>query len=168
MVVMESSDRLQIQSFPKLAASILLCIIVGSIGSLVTITGPGSWYASLQKPFFAPPNWVFAPVWITLFTLMGIAVYIIWQSGPEKRDVRIAIGIFCVQFFFNVIWSFLFFGLKSPLLGFIDILILWVMIVVTLWAFYRVKKSAAYLLIPYIAWVTLASALNGAVYFMNP
>ena len=128
MVVMESSDRLKIQSFPKLAASILLCIIVGSIGSLVTITGPGSWYASLQKPFFAPPNWVFAPVWITLFVLMGIALYLVWQSGTEKRDVRIALGIFCVQFFFNVIWSFLFFGLQSPLLGFIDILILWVMI----------------------------------------
>ena len=165
---MEPSDRLQIQSFPKLAAAILFCIIVGSIGSLVTITGPGSWYASLQKPFFAPPNWVFAPVWITLFVLMGIALYLVWQSGTEKRDVRIALGIFCVQFFFNVIWSFLFFGLKSPLLGFIDILILWVMIVVTLWAFYLVKKSAAYFLIPYIAWVTLAAALNGAVYFMNP
>jgi tryptophan-rich sensory protein len=168
MVVMESSDRTEIQSYPKLAAAILFCIIVGSIGSLVTITGPGSWYASLQKPFFAPPNWVFAPVWITLFVLMGIALYLVWQSGTEKRDVRIALGIFCVQFFFNVIWSFLFFGLQSPLLGFIDILVLWVMIVVTLWAFYRVKKSAAYLLIPYIAWVTLASALNGAIYFMNP
>ena len=133
----------------------------------MTVTGPGSWYSTLQKPFFAPPNWVFAPVWITLFILMGIALYLVWQCGTENRDVKIALGIFGVQFFLNVIWSFLFFGLRSPLLGFIDIIILWVAIMVTIGAFYRVKKSAAYFLIPYIAWVTLASALNGAIYFMN-
>jgi benzodiazapine receptor len=134
----------------------------------VTITGPGSWYATLQKPFFTPPGWAFAPVWITLFVLMGTALYLVWESGTGKRDVRAALRIFSVQFALNVIWSFLFFGLESPLLGFIDILLLWVMIVVTIWAFYRVSKSAAYLLIPYIAWVTVATALNGAVYFMNP
>jgi benzodiazapine receptor len=164
---MESSDRITIQSYPKLAAAILFCVIVGSIGSLVTITGPGSWYATLQKPFFAPPNWVFAPMWITLFLLMGIALYLVGESGTEHRDVKTAIGIFGVQFLLNVIWSFLFFGLRSSLLGFIDIILLWVMIVVTIRAFYRVNKSAAYLLIPYIAWVTLALALNGAIYFMN-
>lgn len=165
---MESSDRIKIQSYPKLAAAILFCVIAGSIGSLVTITGPGSWYATLQKPFFAPPNWVFAPVWITLFILMGIALYLVWQCGTENREVKIALWIFGVQFALNVIWSFLFFGLESPLLGFIDIILLWVMIVVTIRAFYWVKKSAAYLLIPYIAWVSIASVLNGAVYFMNP
>jgi benzodiazapine receptor len=82
--------------------------------------------------------------------------------------VQIALGIFGVQFFLNVIWSFLFFGLHSALLGLIDIILLWVMIVLTIRAFYRVKKSAAYFLIPYIAWVTLAASLNGAIYFMNP
>lgn len=165
---MRYSGQIIIQSYPKLAAAILLCVIFGSIGSLVTITGPGSWYSTLQKPFFAPPNWVFAPVWITLFVLMGIAFYLVWESGTEHREVKAAIGIFGVQFLLNIIWSFLFFGLKSPLLGFIDILLLWVMIVVSIWAFYRVRKSAAYFLIPYIAWVTIASALNGAIYFMNP
>ncbi len=165
---MDSTNPTRVQSYPKLAASILFCIIVGSLGSLVTITGPGSWYTTLQKPFFAPPNWVFGPVWITLFTLMGIALYLVWESGTEKKDVRFAIGIFGVQFALNVLWSFLFFGLRSPILGLIDILLLWVMILVTIWAFYRVKKSAAYLLIPYIAWVSLASALNGAIYFLNP
>ena len=165
---MESTGKITIQSYPKLAAAILFCLIVGSLGSLVTITGAGSWYATLQKPFFAPPSWVFAPVWITLFVLMGIALYLVWESGTDKREVKVALGIFGVQFILNVIWSVLFFGLKSPLLGFIDILLLWVMIVATIWVFYRVKKSAAYFLIPYIAWVTLASALNGAIYFMNP
>jgi len=165
---MEDNSRITIRSYPKLAAAILFCLIAGSLGSLVTINGPGSWYATLQKPFFAPPNWVFAPVWITLFILMGIALYLVWQCGTENREVKMALGIFGVQFALNVIWSFLFFGLESSLLGLIDIILLWVMIVVTIRAFYRVKKSAAYLLIPYLAWVSLASALNGAVYFMNP
>ena len=165
---MEDNSRITIRSYPKLAGAILFCLIAGSLGSLVTINGPGSWYATLQKPFFAPPNWVFAPVWITLFILMGIALYLVWQCGTENREVKIALGIFGVQFALNVIWSFLFFGLESSLLGLIDIILLWVMIVVTIRAFYRVKKSAAYLLIPYLAWVSLASALNGAVYFMNP
>ncbi len=164
---MESYDRTTIRSFPKLAAAILLCVIVGSIGSLVTITGPGSWYTTLQKPFFAPPNWVFAPVWITLFVLMGIALYLVWESGTQHRDVRVALGMFGVQFVLNVLWSFFFFGLRSPLLGLVDILLLWMMIAVTIIVFYRVNKRAAYLLIPYIAWVSLATALNGAIYFMN-
>jgi translocator protein len=165
---MESSDRITIHTVPKLAAAVLFCIIIGSLGSLVTITGPGSWYAALQKPFFTPPGWVFAPVWITLFILMGIALYFVWESGLDQPGVRTALGVFGVQFVLNVIWSFLFFGLKSPLLGLADIIILWIMIATTIVLFYRVKKSAAYLLIPYIAWVSLATALNGAVYLMNP
>lgn len=164
---MEAFNKVTIQSYPKLAAAILFCVIAGSLGSLVTITGPGSWYSTLQKPFFTPPNWLFAPMWITLFVLMGIALYLIWESGTERREVTLALGIFGLQFLLNVLWSFLFFGLESPLLGFIDILLLWVMILATILAFYRVRKSAAYFLIPYIAWVTLASALNGAIYFMN-
>jgi translocator protein len=165
---MESTGKITIQSYPKLAAAILFCVIVGSLGSVVTITGPGSWYATLQKPFFTPPNWLFAPMWITLFVLMGIALYLVWEADTERREVQIAIGIFGMQFALNAIWSFLFFGLRSPILGLADIVLLWVMIAATIGAFYRVNKNAAYLLIPYIAWVTLASALNGAVYFMNP
>jgi benzodiazapine receptor len=165
---MEFSDRIAIPSYLKLAAAIFFCIIVGSLGSLVTTTGPGSWYALLQKPFFTPPGWVFAPVWITLFVLMGIAVWLVWESGIQHRNVQVALGIFAVQFILNILWSFLFFGLRSPFFGLIDIILLWIMIVATIGAFYRVKKSAAYLLIPYIAWVSLASALNGAVLYMNP
>jgi translocator protein len=164
---MESSGKITIQSYLKLAAAILFCLIAGSLGSLVTTTGSGSWYATLEKPFFAPPTWVFAPMWITLFILMGIALYLVWQCGTKNWDVQIALGIFGVQFILNVIWSFLFFGLQSPLLGLVDIILLWVMIAATIGAFYRVKKSAAYFLIPYLAWVTLASALNGAIYVMN-
>jgi len=165
---MDSPEGKPIQSYPHLIGSVLFCIIIGSIGSLVTITGPDSWYAGLAKPFFTPPGWVFGPVWITLFTLMGIALYRVWQSGTEQPDVRRALAIFGVQFLFNVSWSFLFFGLRSPLLGLINILLLWLMIAATIAAFYRVDRTAAYLLVPYIAWVTLATALNGSIYLMNP
>jgi tryptophan-rich sensory protein len=164
---MEPDRRNAIRSYPKLAATVLFCIIAGSLGALVTTTGPGSWYNALEKPFFTPPGWVFAPVWITLFTLMGVALYLIWQSGTGKREVRLALGLFGIQFALNVTWSFLFFGLRSPLLGLVDIIFLWVLIVATIAAFYRVQRTAAYLLVPYILWVTIAAALNGSVYFMN-
>jgi tryptophan-rich sensory protein len=149
-------------------AAVLSCIIAGSLGSLVTITGPGTWYAGLVKPWFTPPGWVFGPVWITLFTLMGIALYLVWQEGMEKPDVRKAVAIFGAQFFLNILWSFLFFGLRSPLAGLADIVLLWLTIAATIAAFYRVNKTAAYLLVPYLAWVTLAAALNGTIYFLNP
>lgn len=166
-MLMDIHERIKVRSVPKLAAAVLFCVMAGSLGSLVTVTGPDSWYATLQKPFFTPPGWVFAPVWITLFVLMGIALYIVIESGTRNRDVRIALGLFGIQFALNILWSFLFFGLRSPLLGFADIILLWIMIAATLMAFFRVQKSAAYLLIPYLAWVSLAAILNGAIYFMN-
>jgi len=165
---MEETPRPSGHSVRKLIASIVFCILIGSLGSLVTGTGPGSWYWSLQKPWFTPPGWVFAPVWITLFTLMGIALFLVSAAGTEKREVRIAITVFGIQFALNVLWSFLFFGLRSPLLGLADIGILWVLIVVTIASFYRVKKVAAYLLIPYISWVSIAMALNYGIYILNP
>lgn len=166
-MLMDIHERIKVRSVPKLAAAVLFCVMAGSLGSLVTVTGPDSWYATLQKPFFTPPGWVFAPVWITLFVLMGIALYIVIESGTRNRDVQIALGLFGIQFALNILWSFLFFGLRSPLLGFADIILLWIMIAATLMAFFRVQKSAAYLLIPYLAWVSLAAILNGAIYFMN-
>ncbi len=157
-----------LHSLLKLIAVILVCNGIGSLGALVTVTGPGSWYAALEKPFFTPPGWVFAPVWITLFILMGVAFFLIWESGTGRREVRIALAIFGIQFVINVLWSFLFFGLRSPILGLADIILLWILIAATIAAFYRVRKSAAWLLIPYICWVTLATALNYGIYVLNP
>jgi len=148
--------------------AILACNLLGSLGALVTATGPGSWYAALEKPFFTPPGWVFAPVWITLFTLMGIGLVLVMESGTGRREVRIALAVFGVQFVFNVLWSFLFFGLRSPFLGLADILVLWVLIAATVAAWYRVRRSAGLLLIPYLCWVTLATALNYGVWVLNP
>ncbi len=165
---MEFSSYLKGPSLLRLAAAILFCEIAGSLGSVVTTPAPGSWYSSLIKPFFAPPAWVFGPVWVTLFLLMGIALFLVWELGIEKPEVRFAVGIFMVQFFLNVIWSFLFFGLRSPLLGLIDIIILWWLILATIVVFYRVRKSAAYFLILYIAWVSIATVLNASIYLMNP
>jgi tryptophan-rich sensory protein len=155
-------------SLPKMVLAIIACNVFGGLGAFVTTTGPGTWYAGLVKPFFTPPGWVFAPVWITLFTLMGIALWLIWECGTERPDVRIALGLFGVQFVFNVLWSFLFFGLMSPFLALVDIVILWVLIVATIAAFYRVRKGAAYVLIPYICWVSLATALTYTIWVLNP
>jgi len=156
------------RSILRLIAAVLLCLVVGSAGSLVTSTGSGSWYESLEKPAFTPPDWVFAPVWTTLFILMGIALYLVWESGTERRDVQIALIVFGVQLALNVLWSFLFFGMESPLLGLVDIVLLWIMIAVTIVLFYQIRKSAAYLLLPYIVWVSIATALNYSIYVLNP
>jgi len=156
------------RSILRLIAAILVCNIAGSLGALVTTTGPGSWYAALEKPFFTPPGWVFAPVWTTLFTLMGVALFLVWESGTGRREVRVALALFGVQFACNVLWSFLFFGLRSPALGLADIVLLWVLIAATIAAFYRVRKSAAWLLVPYICWVSVATALNYGVWVLNP
>ncbi|HEX3001439.1 MAG TPA: TspO/MBR family protein [Methanoregula sp.] len=165
---MESSSYLKGPALLKLAAAILFCEIAGSLGSVVTIPGPGSWYSTLMKPFFAPPAWIFGPVWVTLFALMGIALFLVWELGIDKPEVRFAVSVFAVQFAFNIAWSFLFFGLKSPLLGLIDIIILWWLILATIMVFYRLRKGAAYLLIPYLAWVSIATVLNASLYLLNP
>jgi len=165
---MNGSDQKTTHRLIRLVAAVLLCILVGGSGSLVTATGPGSWYESLEKPAFTPPGWVFGPAWTTLYVLMGIALYLVWQAGTEGLDVRVALGVFGLQLGLNALWSFLFFGLESPLLGLVEIIFLWLAIAATIVLFYRIRKSAAYLLLPYIAWVSFAAVLNYAVYMMNP
>lgn len=155
-------------SFRNLAAAIILCLVLGSLGSLVTITGPGSWYSLLAKPAFQPPAWVFGPVWTLLFILMGIALWLVWDLGTDRPGVRSAMVVFGIQFALNIAWSFLFFGLKSPALGLLDILVLWWLILATIVTFYRLRPSAGYLLIPYFVWVSFATVLNAAVYLLNP
>jgi benzodiazapine receptor len=142
-------------------------IIVGSIGSLVTYPAIPTWYLYLQKPPFSPPNWLFGPVWTLLFTLMGIAAYLVFKEGLKKPQVKAALRMFAIQFVFNVAWSFAFFGARSPSLGLMVILILWFLIVFTLILFKRVNSLAGYLLMPYFLWVSFAMVLNAAVYSLN-
>lgn len=151
----------------KLAASIVICQLAGVIGSFFTSSSVSIWYAELNKPGFNPPNWVFSPVWITLFLLMGIALYIVWNKGIKSKQSKTAVTIFGVQLGLNILWSVLFFGLRSPLSAFIEIIILWAAILFTIIYFYRVSKPAGYLLIPYILWVSFAAVLNFFIYYLN-
>ncbi len=154
------------KDFFKLLVSITGCELVGIAATPFTIASIPTWYESLNKPIFSPPNWVFAPVWATLFFLMGISLFLIWRMSPKPK-VKTAIKFFLAQLFFNFLWSILFFGLHSPILGLIDIFILWVLIFITYLKFYEIKKFAAYLLIPYLLWVSLASLLNLYIVILN-
>lgn len=152
----------------RLAISILICQGAGFVGSLFTRPSIPTWYATLEKPSFTPPNWVFAPVWITLFALMGISLFIIWRSGLAEKKIRKALGIFGAQLTFNILWSALFFGLRSPLAGLIDIAVLWIAIAFTCFYFFKISKAAGVLLVPYLAWVSFAAALNASIWRLNP
>jgi len=151
----------------RLVISIIICEVAGIIGSVFTTTAISSWYQTLNKPFFTPPNWLFAPVWLTLYALMGIAAYLVYEKGISQKEVQTALIIFTVQLGLNIFWSVIFFGLKNPLGGFIEIVVLWLAILLTIIYFYGVSKPAGLILIPYILWVTLASALNLFVIVLN-
>ena len=150
-----------------LLASIIICQMAGIIGSIFTTPAIPTWYANINKPTFRPPNWVFAPVWTTLFLLMGIALFLIWEKGLKRKDVKIAFSVFIFHLLLNTLWSILFFGLKSPFAAFIEIIFLWIFILISIILFFRISKIAAYLLIPYILWVSFASVLNFAIWQLN-
>ena len=149
----------------RLVITILICQMAGIIGSVFTISSIPTWYASLNKPWFSPPNWLFGPVWITLFTLMGISLYLMWNRG--LKSVKIPLTLFGVQLILNTVWSFLFFGLESPFIAFIEIIILWISIALTIISFYRISKKAGLILLPYIIWVSIATALNYYIWILN-
>lgn len=144
----------------KLLTCIALCETVGILGAVFTTSSVTTWYPTLVKPVFSPPSFLFAPVWTTLYFFMGIALFLIWNSKGKSKQKQLAIKIFLVQLFLNFLWSFLFFGLQSPILGFIDIVLLLAAIVISIKKFYPLSKWAAYLLIPYLLWVSFAAILN--------
>ncbi len=154
---------MKLKSILKLAGAIMICVLAGFIGSLFN-GSIKTWYAALNKPFFNPPAWLFAPVWTILFVLMGISLYLVWTS---KKKTGKAFYLFLIQFVLNVLWSFFFFYLQNPLYGFIEIIILWAFILLTILEFKKISKTAAYLMIPYICWVTFASVLNFALMILN-
>jgi benzodiazapine receptor len=150
----------------KLIASLLLPISVGGIAGIFTSEAIPGWYATLHQPSFNPPNWVFGPVWTTLYIIMGISLFLIWKL-PASKQRNQAILIFMIQLFLNFCWSFFFFYFKMIGLALIDILVLWIMILFMLVRFYIIKPVAAYINIPYLLWVTFATALNLAYFFLN-
>ena len=150
----------------KLITCIVVCELAGIIGSIFTINSIPTWYATLQKPIFSPPNYLFGPVWTTLYFLMGISFYLIVSKKLKGKNKK-AIYIFAVQLFLNAIWSPIFFSLKSPLWGLIVIITLWFAIILTIKEFWKIEKRAAYLLLPYLAWVSFATVLNLSIYILN-
>lgn len=160
-------ETTKLNEIPKLIVSIVFCQCAGLIGAVFTSTAIPSWYVTLNKPFFTPPNWLFAPVWITLYTLMGVAAFFIWRQGFQDRQVQRALSIFGVQLILNALWSAAFFGLQSPLAGLIVIVILWLAIVLTILKFFPISKTAGLLIMPYILWVSFAAVLNVAIVLLN-
>ena len=155
-------------NLPLLAGSVILCYLAGFIGSLFTETGTDSWYqAVLVKPWFTPPGIVFPVVWNILYLLMGISLYLLLSGNLTDIRGRTLASVFGIQLFLNALWSILFFGLKSPISGLICIIILWSAILYLIVYSWNYNRKVSYLLIPYIAWVTIATAINAAVVVLN-
>jgi translocator protein len=150
----------------KLIASLLLPLGIGGIAGIFTTEAIPGWYASLNQPSFNPPNWIFGPVWTTLYIILGISLFLIWKLETGKQRNQ-AILVFTVQLLLNFGWSFCFFYFKMIGLALFDIVALWIMIVIMLIRFYRLKPLAAYINIPYLLWVSFATALNLAYFFLN-
>ena len=152
----------------RIAIAVIVCLTVGYSSSTVTKSGVETWYPTIIKPVFNPPNWVFMPVWTLLFVLMGIAAGLVWDKIKEQNaEVKKALGFFLIQLALNAIWSYLFFGLKNPMLALIEIALLWLMIYETYLKFIKINKTAGYLLIPYMAWVGFAAILNASIWWLN-
>jgi translocator protein len=151
----------------KLIVSMVLCEGAGGIGAIFTTPAIPKWYAGLKKPRITPPNSVFGPIWTTLYLLMGIAVFIVWQQGLSQDGARTAFAVFWIQLVLNILWSVVFFGLKSLFGGLVMIVILWIAILATIILFFKVSVVAGGLLIPYIIWVTIAANLNFQIWRLN-
>ncbi|HEX8923462.1 MAG TPA: TspO/MBR family protein [Patescibacteria group bacterium] len=155
------------KNITKLIISVTACEVIGFLGVPFTISAIPTWYAALNKPTFAPPAWLFGPVWTLLYFMMGSAFYLIWKQGWNKKEVRRAGVFFLGQLGLNFIWSPVFFGLRAPILGLIIIAAMWIMIVMTMKKFYPLSKNAFYLLVPYLMWVSFATILNAAIAVLN-
>jgi len=162
----------------KLIIAIVVSELAGIIGSVFTTPSIAGWYSGIVKPALNPPAWVFGPVWTTLFALMGIAAFLVWKKGLDRRDVnphtkgfgvgvKIALILFGIQLVLNTLWSIIFFGLHSPGGALVEIVFLWLAILATIIAFAKISKPAAWLLSPYILWVSFAMYLNYSIWVLN-
>jgi len=159
---------MKLRDVHKLVISIIVCEFAGIIGSIFTASAIPTWYVSLNKPPFTPPNWLFAPAWAILYALMGIAAFIIWRKGLDNKGVKAALITFLIQLILNASWSVVFFGFQSLFGGVIVIVVLWVAILLTILRFLKISRTAGVLLLPYILWVSFAATLNISVWILNP
>lgn len=152
----------------RILITITTCLLVGFLSSKFTVENIPTWYNSLRKPFFNPPNWVFMPVWTTLYILMGYAAGVVWSFLEEKgKNVQTALYFFIIQLALNGLWSYLFFELKNMLLALIEMALLWLLIYETYLKFKKIHSFSAKLLLPYLAWVSFAFLLNLSVWWLN-
>ncbi|MEF8847314.1 MAG: TspO/MBR family protein [Candidatus Paceibacterota bacterium] len=151
-------------NYKKLIASLALPQLAGLIGAFFTGSSVSGWYTTIEKPVFTPPGWIFGPAWTLLYLLMGVSLYLVWSRAKTHKK---ALFVFAVQLVLNTLWSIIFFGLQAPLWGFVEIILLWVAILLTITSFYKINKTAAYLLLPYLAWVSFAAVLNLAIVILN-
>lgn len=151
--------------FVKIIIASLITLTLGIASGFSTIDSIANWYQYINKPSFNPPNWIFGPVWTALYLMMGISFGMIWHS--TSNDKNRAMIFFGIQFLLNLGWSFLFFNLHQTGIAFIEIILMWFFILMTILSFYKINKTAAYLLIPYLCWVSFASVLNGAIWYLN-
>ncbi len=151
----------------KLTVSILIPLVIGAVAGYFTTDGVQGWYAVANKPWFNPPNWIFAPMWTALYILMGIAFYIVWNTVISSEEKRPAIIFYILQLVFNFFWSYIFFSQKQTGWAFAEILLMWLAILLTIFAFGRINKTAAWLMVPYICWVSFAAVLNYYIWQLN-
>ncbi len=152
----------------RILTVVVTCLAIGYFSGMVTRSSITTWYPTLIKPSFNPPNWIFAPVWSMLYVMMGVAAGMVWNKIEfDKEVVKKALMVFSVQLALNALWSFLFFGLKNPMLAGLEIIILWLMIYETYLQFAKINKIAGYLLLPYLAWVSFATVLNASIWWLN-
>lgn len=154
-------------NYLRLIGCIVLCQSAGIIAAILTAQSVQTWYPTLLKPSFNPPSWLFGPVWIVLYLMMGIALYLIWQRSGTGQNVQTAVIFFIIQLVLNAAWSLIFFGLQSPFWAFVEIVALWIAILITIILFREISRTASYLLVPYILWVTFAAILNFSIWRLN-
>jgi len=150
----------------KFILAVLFTLVFGGLGGIVTSNEITNWYAGLHKPSFNPPNYLFGPVWTLLYFLMGISLYLIWKQLPSPSKTK-SIILFFIQFGLNFCWSFIFFKFHKPGFAFAEIILMWIFILLTILSFSKLNKTAAWLLVPYIAWVSFASLLNYSIWQLN-
>jgi benzodiazapine receptor len=150
----------------KLVLALLITVGIGSLGGLFTYPEIASWYAGLQKPSFQPPNWLFGPVWTMLYILMGVSLYLIWKQ-PESELRNKALTVFAIQFTLNFCWSLIFFNQHQIGWALIEIIAMWICILLTIVQFGKLSTLSAWLLVPYISWVSFATILNAAIWKLN-
>jgi len=151
----------------KIIFSLLICQLAGLIGAFFNSTAVKTWYVHINKPGFSPPNWIFGPVWITLYLLMGISLFLVWNAEIDTKAKQKALALFFIQLILNTLWSYFFFYLQSPLYGLIEIVILLIFIIFTMLRFFMIRPLAGFLLVPYVLWVGFATVLNYSLWQLN-